>query len=77
VSFDFGATWIQASLAAPANPFAWQRWEAALEFPGRGYYEIWARATDHRGRQQPMVIPGWNPGGYLNNAMQRIAIRVI
>ena len=77
VSFDFGVTWRQASLASPANPFAWQRWEAALELPGRGYYEIWARATDHRGRQQPMVIPGWNPRGYLNTAMQRIAVRVI
>jgi DMSO/TMAO reductase YedYZ molybdopterin-dependent catalytic subunit len=77
VSFDFGATWTPTSLAPPANPFAWQRWEAALELPGRGYYEIWARATDHRGRQQPMVIPGWNPRGYLNNAMQRIAVRVI
>lgn len=77
VSFDFAVTWMQASLAPPANPFAWQRWEAAVEFPGRGYYELWARATDHRGRQQPMVIPGWNPRGYLNNAMQRIAVHVI
>jgi len=77
VSFDFAATWVAASLSAPPNPFAWQRWQVTLELPGPGYYEIWARATDHRGRQQSMVVPGWNPRGYLNNAMQRIAVRVV
>ncbi len=76
VSFDFASTWIQASLASSMNPHAWQQWEATIEFPGPGYYEVWGRATDHRGRQQPMVIPGWNPRGYLNNAMQRISVRV-
>jgi hypothetical protein len=25
---------------------------------------------------QPMVVPGWNPSGYLNNAMHRIAVTV-
>jgi hypothetical protein len=24
-----------------------------------------------------MVVPGWNPRGYLNNAMHRIAVRVV
>ena len=76
VSFNFGATWVEASLEPPPNPFAWQRWAISLALPDRGYYEIWARATDSQGRQQSMVIPGWNPRGYLNNAMQRIAVRV-
>ena len=76
LSFDFAQTWVQASLAEPRNPLAWQRWDATLEFPTPGHYEVWARATDHRGRQQPMVVPGWNPRGYLNNAMQRISVRV-
>lgn len=76
VSCDFGATWIEASLDAPANPFAWQRWNASVRFPTPGHYEVWARATDHAGRQQPMVVPGWNPRGYLNNAMHRIAVKV-
>ena len=58
------------------NRFAWQRWRAELEFPQSGYYEIWARATDSAGRSQPMVLPGWNPKGYLNNACHRIAVQV-
>ena len=77
LSNDFGATWIKASLKKPANPYAWQRWQAMLFFPSRGYYEVWARATDSEGVMQPMVVPGWNPKGYLNNAMHRIAVTVV
>ena len=49
---------------------------AEVQFPQTGYYEIWARATDSAGRAQPMVLPGWNPKGYLNNACHRIAVLV-
>ncbi len=76
LSFDFGATWSQASLSNPVNAYAWQRWESNLRLPASGYYEIWARATDVKGQMQPMVVPGWNPKGYLNNAAHRIAVRV-
>ena len=77
VSIDFGATWQAAALEAPANRFAWQHWHTEIEFPETGYYEIWARATDSAGRSQPMVLPGWNPKGYLNNACHRIAVQVV
>jgi DMSO/TMAO reductase YedYZ molybdopterin-dependent catalytic subunit len=77
ISIDFGATWQPADLAPPANRLAWQNWHADVEFPQRGYYEVWARATDSAGRAQPMVLPGWNPKGYLNNACHRIAVQVV
>ncbi|MEZ5561197.1 MAG: sulfite oxidase [Pseudomonadales bacterium] len=77
VSIDFGATWQRAELDAPANRLAWQRWRAAVRFPQPGYYEIWARATDDSGRSQPMLVPGWNPKGYLNNATHRIAVQAL
>lgn len=76
VSIDFGATWQPAELQPAPNRLAWQRWTAELEFPEPGYYEIWAKATDSEGRSQPMVVPGWNPKGYLNNACHRIAVQV-
>jgi DMSO/TMAO reductase YedYZ molybdopterin-dependent catalytic subunit len=77
VSIDFGATWQKAKLRAPANRLAWQHWDTEVEFPQTGYYEVWARATDSTGRSQPMVLPGWNPKGYLNNACHRIAVQVV
>ena len=76
VSTDFGQTWQAATLEEPANRLAWQHWNAEVTFPEQGYYEIWARAVDADGRSQPMVLPGWNPKGYLNNACHRIAVLV-
>ena len=77
LSINFGASWLKTSLTAPINPYAWQNWNTVINFPQKGYYEIWARATDIAGEMQPMVVPGWNPKGYLNNAMHRIAVNVI
>jgi len=74
ISADFGATWQPAALDPPPNRLAWQRWHATLALPVPGYYEIWARATDTQQRHQPMLVPGWNPKGYLNNATHRIAL---
>jgi DMSO/TMAO reductase YedYZ molybdopterin-dependent catalytic subunit len=75
VSIDFGATWQPAALAPPANRLAWQRWRATVRLPAAGYYEVWARAVDSTGVSQPMLVPAWNPKGYLNNAAHRIAVR--
>jgi DMSO/TMAO reductase YedYZ molybdopterin-dependent catalytic subunit len=75
-SIDFGATWQRAKLAKPANRLAWQHFAAEINFPASGYFEVWARATDDNGMSQPMVLPGWNPRGYLNNACHRIAVRI-
>ncbi len=75
LSIDFGATWITANLDGPVNPGAWQNWRARVAFPMAGYYEVWARATDSTGETQPFAI-AWNPKGYLNNSMHRVAVRV-
>lgn len=76
VSFDFGASWQAAKLEKPVNRLAWQKWQASFNFPKTGYYEVWARATDIKGNAQPVIVPGWNPKGYLNNACHRIAVQV-
>ena len=77
VSINFGQTWQTADLDPPVNRLAWQRWRATVVLPERGYYEAWARATDTHGTSQPMLVPGWNPKGYLNNATHRIALEAI
>ncbi|TXD79307.1 sulfite oxidase [Algoriphagus ratkowskyi] len=76
VTTDFGATWKTCNLKKPANRLAWQQWSIDLSFPQAGYYEIWAKANDSKGISQTMVMPGWNPKGYLNNACHRIAVKV-
>jgi DMSO/TMAO reductase YedYZ molybdopterin-dependent catalytic subunit len=75
-SIDFGTTWQRAELAPAPNRNAWQSFGAEVTFLQPGYYEIWARAVDDAGRSQPMVLPGWNPKGYMNNACHRIAVQV-
>ena len=75
-SIDFGATWTECSITKPINRLAWQHFDADISLTDIGYYEIWARATDTNGVSQPMLLPGWNPKGYLNNACHRIAIKV-
>lgn len=77
VSIDFGQTWQPAKLSKALNRNAWQHWQGTLLFPQKGYYEVWAKAMDSDGVSQPMVLPGWNPKGYLNNACHRIAVQVV
>jgi len=76
-SIDFGATWQPCKLNNAANKYAWQDFNAAFKFPEKGYYEVWVSAINDKGDGQPMVLPAWNPRGYLNNACHRIAIKVI
>ena len=76
ISTDFGATWQKCALNPPKNRLSWQRWETTVSFAQKGYYEVWVRATDQNGVAQPMVIPAWNPGGYLNNSCHRIALKI-
>ena len=76
-SIDFGSTWSDCDLEKPTNRLAWQHFSANVDFPKKGYYEVWARAIDSQGISQPMLLPGWNPKGYLNNACHRIAIKVV
>ena len=77
ISIDFGSSWQACILKQPKNRLAWQHWSGKCNFPEKGYYEVWVRATDSTGNMQPMVLPGWNPKGYLNNACHRIAVKVI
>ena len=75
ISIDFGTSWQTVSLDGPVNDGAWQNWRGSVDFPIPGYYEVWARATDDAGDQQPFAI-AWNPKGYLNNTMHRIAVTI-
>jgi DMSO/TMAO reductase YedYZ molybdopterin-dependent catalytic subunit len=72
VSIDGGETWHRAALAPVRDRFAWRRFEIALT-PRPGRLDILARATDIAGHSQPLRSAPWNPRGYCNNAMHRVA----
>jgi len=76
-SIDFGMNWEVAKISKSVNRYAWQNFDANIQFPQTGYFEVWVRATDSNNDTQPMILPGWNPKGYLNNACHRIAVKVI
>jgi sulfite oxidase len=76
ISIDYGVTWKKAEVNAPVNPFAWQRFTAAVDLPSAGYYEVWSKATDSMGVTQPFQAGNWNPQGYGGNPVSRIAVLV-
>jgi len=76
VSTDFGLQWQETRLIQPSNRYAWYHWETELTFANKGYYEIWARASDETGAAQPFTQP-WNPKGYLGNVIHRVPVSVV
>ena len=56
VSTDGGQSWHDAELLDPPNPVAWRRWRYQWQVPaGAGEAVLMSRATDARGRTQPMT----------------------
>jgi DMSO/TMAO reductase YedYZ molybdopterin-dependent catalytic subunit len=75
VSTDGGATWDAAQLGEAAlGRWAWRSWRY-LWRAEPGEYELCCRARDAAGTEQPLE-PQWNLGGYVNNAVQRVAVTV-
>jgi len=74
VSTDGGATWSDAELDPPLGPHAWRGFRFVWEAEA-GEHELCCRATDAAGNTQPLEPPS-NPGGYCNNAVQRIDVTV-
>jgi DMSO/TMAO reductase YedYZ molybdopterin-dependent catalytic subunit len=76
VSFDDGKSWTRAGLAKPPSPWAWTRWSLRASF-GPGSYRLLSRATDTRGRSQPVDgTIDWNPHGYEWNGVDKVEIVV-
>jgi DMSO/TMAO reductase YedYZ molybdopterin-dependent catalytic subunit len=74
VSDDGGETWADAALDAPLGEHAWRGWR--FDWQARpGEHELMCRATDSAGNVQPLEGV-WNHGGYQNNAVQRVRVKV-
>jgi DMSO/TMAO reductase YedYZ molybdopterin-dependent catalytic subunit len=75
ISLDYGVSWQPVRLIAPPNRYAWYTFETTVIPPSKGYFEIWARAFDDKGRAQPFRQP-WNPKGYLGNVVHRVPVLI-
>jgi sulfane dehydrogenase subunit SoxC len=76
VSTDGGETWAPAALDdAALGRWAWRAWRFAWDAEP-GEHELCCRARDAAGNEQPLAPP-WNLGGYVNNAVQRVAVTVL
>jgi len=75
VSTDGGTSWEDAQLGREHAKYAWRLWNYLWKVSKSGRYTIMSRATDSRGRVQPMTAD-WNPSGYLYNAIDQIKVNV-
>ncbi len=74
VSIDAGRSWTPVELGSAPSPFAWRSW--IFDWNAEpGEHELCCRATDASGATQP-TEPSWNAGGYQNNAVQRVPVKV-
>jgi sulfane dehydrogenase subunit SoxC len=74
VSDDGGRSWAEAELRAPVGEFAWRGWTYEWQAEP-GAYELWCRASDAAGHEQPTVAE-WNYDGVCNNGVQRVRVVV-
>ena len=74
VSIDGGSTWQTAVLERDYGRFSFRRWQAAFTAQPSATYRLMVRATAVDGATQP-VTQGWNPSGYLYNAIQTVTVR--
>jgi sulfite oxidase len=75
VSMDNGSSWFPAKLGKERERYAWQSFEYEFDISRPGSYLLMSRATDDKGKVQP-VAPWWNPSGYLWNVIDKVRINV-
>jgi len=76
ISSDDGATWNEAKLLGESKPNAWRLWEFSWRTPDRpGKATLIARATDSKGRTQPMERDP-DRGTYMINHLLPITVEV-
>lgn len=76
LSVDGGATWQAARLLGEAQRYAWRFWEYRWRTPAQGgRHTLMARATDSRGRVQPMQRDA-HRGSYVISHVMPVEVEV-
>jgi DMSO/TMAO reductase YedYZ molybdopterin-dependent catalytic subunit len=74
VSTDGGATWREAALERDYGKYSFRRWHAPFDARA-GSAIVAVRATANDGATQS-AAQGWNPSGYLRNAIETYKVTV-
>ena len=74
ISTDGGATWRDAALERDYGNYSFRRWHAPFDARA-GSATVAVRATANDGATQP-AAQGWNPSGYLRNAIETYKVTV-
>ena len=74
VEFGADGVWQDAKLDAATGQYAWRGWSATWQAEP-GEHELSCRATDAEGHVQPLEAL-WDVGGFGNNAVQRVRVKV-
>ena len=69
ISSDNGATWRDAALEKDYGKYSFRRWHASFDARAGTAYTLAVRAAANDGAVQ-QTAAGWNPSGYLRNAIE-------
>ena len=76
VSADGGGTWQAAALGKDWGAYGSRAWSLAFTPHARGKLRLMVRAGNEAGAVQP-VVAGWNPGGFMYNAIEHVDVHVV
>jgi DMSO/TMAO reductase YedYZ molybdopterin-dependent catalytic subunit len=75
-SVDGGKSWHAARLASDPQAYAWVHWSYVWTIPGAGAYELVVRASDDKGREQPLERASDRIDDYEWNTFQTVRVTV-
>jgi DMSO/TMAO reductase YedYZ molybdopterin-dependent catalytic subunit len=76
ISLDGGNSWREAALEGESQKNAWRLWRLEWESPAHGTHTLLARATDSRGRVQPLERNA-DAGNYMIDHCLPIEVEVV
>jgi DMSO/TMAO reductase YedYZ molybdopterin-dependent catalytic subunit len=73
LSLDGGKHWNATQLGKDEGKFGFRLWSTQVSLAIRGAHALMVRCTNSGGEAQPMV-PNWNPGGFMHNAVETTSV---
>ena len=75
MSTDGGRQWQPAQLGTDYGKYSFRQWSASVRLTTSGTQRVMIMATNTAGVSQPAQA-NWNPGGFMRNVIESIAVQV-